>query len=96
MTKPMSEGLRPALSRAIRAAAAAVSAVPVETGFMGCARIPVLRLTDIVQRQNRPPFAYPHPFEDPCLIGPDLQLLKETVRNDIFRMEMTDAVQIEH
>ena len=63
---------------------------------MGCPRIAILRLADVIQGQYRSPFAYPHAFEDPCLIGPDLQLLKESVRNDVFRMEVTHAVQIEH
>jgi hypothetical protein len=63
---------------------------------MGRPLIAVFRLTDVIQGKHRPPFAYSHALQDPRLIGSDLQFFQESVRDDIFRMEMADAVKVEH
>ena len=63
---------------------------------MGRPGVPVFRLPDVVEREDRPPFADPDALHDPGLVGPDLQLLEEPVRDDVLRMKMADAVQVEH
>ena len=63
---------------------------------MGRPRIAVLRPADIVEGEDRPPLADPDTFQNPGLVGPDLQFLQKPVRDHTFRMKMADAVQIEH
>jgi hypothetical protein len=60
-------------------------------GVLGGAGLGVQGLTDIVEGQNRSAGTYPYAFQDPRVVGPDIQGLEKRVVDLIGRVKMPQS-----